>query len=174
MPDLASIEGQTIFDAIVHDVDLIVVDNISTLCRYSVENNADDWTVVSNWALKMRRLGKSVVFIHHAGKGGQQRGTSKREDILDVVLSLRKTKADKSKGASFEVHFEKKRHLLDEQARPFVASLVDGSWQYKTLEDDTVQRVLRLREEGLNQSEIALELDMHKSTVSRAIKKADS
>ena len=52
--------------------------------------------------------------------------------------------------------------------------MVDGSWQYKTLEDDTVQRVLRLREEGLNQSEIALELDMHKSTVSRAIKKADS
>ena len=172
MPDLASIKGQAIFDTIVSDVDLIIVDNISTLCRFGAENNADDWTVVSNWALKMRRLGKSVVFIHHAGKGGQQRGTSKREDILDVVLSLRKPKCSNAVGASFEVHYEKKRHLLDEQAVPFVASLAEGRWLHNTLENDTVTRVLRLKSEGLTQSEIALELEVHKSTVSRALKKA--
>lgn len=174
MPDLASIEGQHLFNELVDDIDVIFVDNISTLCRDGAENNSDDWTIVANWALEMRRLGKSVVFIHHAGKGGQQRGTSKREDILDVVLSLRKTKADDAKGASFEVHFEKKRHLLDEQAKPFVASLVDGRWRHDTLEDDTVNRVLRLKEEGLNQSEIAIELDVHKSTVSRALKRANA
>ena len=58
--------------------------------------------------------------------------------------------------------------------QPFVASLVDGRWQHDTLEDDTVNRVLRLKEEGLNQSEIAIELDVHKSTVSRALKRANT
>ena len=57
--------------------------------------------------------------------------------------------------------------------QPFVASLVDGRWQHDTLEDDTVNRVLRLKEDGLNQSEIAIELDVHKSTVSRALKRAN-
>ena len=52
--------------------------------------------------------------------------------------------------------------------QPFVASLVDGRWQH-----DTVNRVLRLKEDGLNQSEIAIELDVHKSTVSRALKRAN-
>ena len=36
--------------------------------------------------LAHRRAGRSVLFMHHAGKGGQQRGTSKREDALDVAL----------------------------------------------------------------------------------------
>ena len=27
--------------------------------------------------------------MHHAGKGGAQRGTSRREDVLDTVIALR-------------------------------------------------------------------------------------
>ena len=32
---------------------------------------------------------KTVLFVHHSGKGGQQRGTSRREDVLDTVIALR-------------------------------------------------------------------------------------
>jgi hypothetical protein len=41
-------------------------------------------------ALLLRRQGKSVFLLHHDGKGGQQRGTSKKEDVLDTVISLRR------------------------------------------------------------------------------------
>jgi len=63
MPDLASTDGQAIYDQLAAEADVIFVDNISTLCRAGAENKADDWTTVSEWALRMRRLGKSLVFV---------------------------------------------------------------------------------------------------------------
>jgi|SRR6516162_856742 hypothetical protein len=38
-----------------------------------------------NWALQLRRAGKSVILIHHAGKSGRQRGTSRKEDALEPL-----------------------------------------------------------------------------------------
>jgi hypothetical protein len=35
-------------------------------------------------------LGVSVLIVHHAGKDGAQRGTGRREDVLDTSLSLRR------------------------------------------------------------------------------------
>ena len=48
--------------------------------------------------------------VHHANKNGMQRGTSKREDVLDTVIVLKRP-ADYTPehGARFEVHFEKSR-----------------------------------------------------------------
>ena len=40
-------------------------------------------------ALSLRRRGISVLLDHHAGRNGEQRGTSKREDVLDTMLTLR-------------------------------------------------------------------------------------
>jgi putative DNA primase/helicase len=108
MPDLATYEGQSMLEPHLKDMDLIIVDNISTLCRHSKENDADSWIPVQEWALTMRASGKSVLFIHHAGKGGNQRGTSKREDILDTVIVLKRPENYSAKdGAVFEIHFEK-------------------------------------------------------------------
>ena len=42
------------------------------------------------WLLELRRRGMTVLLIHHAGKSGDQRGTSAREDIMDTVISLRR------------------------------------------------------------------------------------
>ena len=53
------------------------------------ENDADSWVPVQAWALAQRRAGRSVLFVHHAGKSGLQRGTSRKEDVLDTVIALR-------------------------------------------------------------------------------------
>ena len=172
MPDLASLSGQKKYNKLVKDVDLIIVDNISTLCRASAENNADEWVIVSEWLLKMRRLGKSVVLIHHSGKSGMQRGTSKREDILDIVIALKPTKDESPTGATFEVHFEKSRHLSGDQTKPFVASLQNGTWTHIPLEDDRQARIVKMHKDGLKQIEIAEHLGINKSTVSRCLSKA--
>ncbi len=172
MPDLSSVEGQALFDQVTENADLIVVDNISTLCRAGAENKADDWNIVSEWALRMRRYGKTVLFVHHAGKGGQQRGTSKREDILDIVIALRRPLNESAVGASFEVHFEKYRHLFGDDVKPFVSSLSDGLWSTELLEENTYRRVVALATEGLTATEIATDINLHKSGVSRHLKKA--
>jgi hypothetical protein len=73
MPDLATAEGQAAIEAAAADADLIILDSISTLYRDAgPENDAESWRVAQGWALRMRRAGKAVLFIHHSGKGGAQ------------------------------------------------------------------------------------------------------
>ena len=60
-----------------------------------------------------------MLFIHHAGKSGEQRGTSRREDVLDTVLALRRSiDYSSADGAQFEVHFEKARGLYGDEVAP--------------------------------------------------------
>ena len=63
------------------DVDMVVLDNIATLCRTGKENESQSWQTMQAWLLELRRRGMTVLLIHHAGKSGDQRGTSAREDI---------------------------------------------------------------------------------------------
>jgi hypothetical protein len=118
------------------------------------------------------------LFIHHAGKGGNQRGTSRREDILDTVIALRRpTQYTPDQGAVFEIHFEKSRGIYGEDVEPIEASLIeaeDGSltWSYRSVDVSTYDKVVCLLKEGLNPTEIGHELDINKSTASRHAKKA--
>ena len=108
MPNLASYEGQQAIETVLGDARVIVIDNLSCLVRGGKENEAESWQPVADWALRMRATGRSVLFIHHSGKGGQQRGTSKREDLLDVVIALQRPKDYvPDQGARFLVQFEK-------------------------------------------------------------------
>lgn len=128
MPNLSTTEGQ---EAIAEDVewaDFIIVDNLSTLCRSGRENEGESWLPVQEWALNLRRRGKSVLFVHHANKGGGQRGSIRKEDVLDTVIALRKPQDyDGSDGARFEVHFEKHRGFHGKDASPFEAQLISGN-----------------------------------------------
>jgi hypothetical protein len=51
------------------------------------ENEADSWELVNNWLLDLRRRKIAVVIIHHAGRSGEMRGTSKREDNVFLICS---------------------------------------------------------------------------------------
>jgi hypothetical protein len=73
----------------------------------SIESASDAWGPMQNWLLKLRRRGVSVLFVHHAGTNGRQRGTSRREDVLDTVIALRRPENySPDQGGRFEVHFE--------------------------------------------------------------------
>lgn len=178
MPDLSTVQGQQILDPFTEKADVIIVDNISTLCRNPNENEAESWIPVQEWALRLRTQGKSVVFIHHASKNGGQRGTSKREDVLDTVIVLKHpSDYNPMDGAKFEIHFEKSRGFSGKDAEPLLASLIidqdhKQQWTVQTIENSTYQQVIKLNAEGLKPSEIAEQLDIHKSTVSRHLRKA--
>jgi putative DNA primase/helicase len=78
LPDLATPDGQAWFDAQVGDAEVLFIDNISTLVCSGIENEAEGWQSMQSWTLCYRRAGRTVVLLHHAGKGGAQRGTSRR------------------------------------------------------------------------------------------------
>lgn len=171
MPDLATADGQEGFRPYTDVADVIIVDNISTLVRSGKENEAEGWLPIQDWALQLRTQGKSVIFIHHAGKNGGQRGTSRREDVLDLVIELKQPNDyEADQGARFEIHYTKARHLFGTSAEPLEVSLKDGIWTFQKFRDQEKERVLVLKEQGLKIREIAEELGISKSKVGRIIR----
>ena len=171
--DLANDADQRALDPILADAELVIVDNISTLARVGRENEAESWLPIQQWALMQRRAGRTVLFMHHAGKGGQQRGTSRREDVLDTVLALRRPQDHRpDEGARFELHFEKNRGFHGDDAKPFEAALGSGGWSTRDLADADMARVVALSAEGMTTRDIAEEMGKSKSAVSRLQKKA--
>jgi hypothetical protein len=177
LPDLASPAGQAAIERVLGDAEVVVFDNVSTLFRAGIENEAESWLPVQNWLLRLRRKGKTVIVIHHAGKGKAQRGTSRREDVLDLVLNLRAPDDyDPTENARFEVHFEKGRGLIGDAKETFEAKLEtrDGRaiWTTRDLADAKLADIRELRAAGRTLRQIATELGMSKSAVDRALTKA--
>ena len=55
-------------------------------------------------------------------KAASEQGTSRREDVLDTSISLRRPSGYvTTEGARFELHFEKARGIHGEKAKPFEA-----------------------------------------------------
>jgi nicotinamidase-related amidase len=170
-PDLSTDEGQAELEPFIGDAALIVVDNISTICRGGKENESESWSAIQAWALAQRRKGRTVLFVHHSGKGGDQRGTSKREDVMDTVIKLsRPSDYSPTEGARFIVEFTKSRGFSGGDAEPFEAQLLDGQWVTRAIEDIRIARILELKAEGLTQRQIAAEVGCGLATVNRTLK----
>ncbi|MHB1220188.1 MAG: AAA family ATPase [Alphaproteobacteria bacterium] len=184
MPDLSTPEGKAVLEPHLHGVDLIILDNLSTLARTGEENANESWRPMQEWALEQRRKGRSVLFVHHAGKGGQQRGASSREDILDFVIALKHSENyTPEDGARFEVHFEKARSLMGADVAPFEAKLEihyhselgqQAKWQIKGLEEQRLAAVVELIRGGMTVRQVGEELHISKSAVDRLKRKAES
>lgn len=180
MPDLSTREGRAILMELVGDSELIIIDNLSSLFRSGIENEAESWQPVQDWALEMRRNGKTIIFVHHAAKGGQQRGTSKKEDTLDTVIVLKQPQDYRSdRGACFEVNFEKTRHFAGSDAAPFKVVLKeqpDGLWVWEVsehVEDGSeVITVAEAVNEGLTIQEVTQRTGLTKSQVETRKSKA--
>lgn len=176
LPDLSNPDAQRVFYApLVANADLVIVDNLSTLCRSIKENEADSWMPMQDWALSLRRASKSVLFIHHGGKSGQQRGSSKKEDIADSVINLRKPPDYSPKdGARFEVHFEKTRGFHAEEAEPFEAKLVGEQWEINPIKaGDDIESLKAMRAQGMTIRDIADRVGSSKSTIARKLGEAE-
>jgi hypothetical protein len=171
--DLSDPDGQRLYDEVLGDAKLIIVDNLSTLCRSGRENEAESWLTVQGWALARRREGRAVLFVHHAGKGGGQRGSSRKEDVLNTVIALKRPDDySPAEGARFEVHFEKTRGFCGPDAEPFEALLTGAGWSMRDLKEAPGDRVIALHRDGLSQREIATEIGTSASAVNNILKRA--
>jgi hypothetical protein len=171
LPDLSHPDAQKFYARVVDVADVVIVDNVSTLCRGLKENDADSWTPVQDWALQLRRAGKSVVFVHHAGKTGTQRGTSRKEDVLDAVISLRRPPDYSSdQGARFEIYYEKSRGWYGADAEPFEAWLTGNQWTVGPVKaGDDIETIRTLKRQGLSLRQIAERTGLSRSTIQRRL-----
>jgi putative DNA primase/helicase len=173
--NLSTEQGQQALEPLLGDIDLLVLDNLSTLLTSRSEAASDAWVPIQQWLLRLRRQGKSVLLIHHAGTNGRQRGTSRREDALDAVIALRRPEDySPEEGARFEVHFEKLRNRVDADAAvPFEASLIatderDGiHWSSADLKPPLLMQAAELFSDGMTVREVAASLRISKSEAGR-------
>ncbi len=160
------------------EIRVVIFDNISTLFAGIDEDRKRDWESIAAWLIRLRHRGLATVLIHHSGKGGQQRGTSGREDSLDTVIQLdRPVGYDPRQGCHFELRFTKSRSVKGEDVAPLDVTLTeqDGQlrWAYKTLEESRFDQVRRLLEEGITSpTEIGEELSITKGYASKLVRKA--
>ena len=178
MPDLSTASGQAMIEPLLKGVDMVVLDNIATLCRTGKENESQSWQAMQAWLLDLRRRGITVLLIHHAGKSGDQRGTSAKEDIMDTVISLRRPREyAMAEGARFEVHLTKARGILGDDAKPFEANLIaEGNvlhWQVREIEDVELEELKRLLGEGYSIRDCAEEMGKSKGAIQRLKKKLE-
>lgn len=92
--------------------EVIIFDNLSSLTSGMDENSNSDLDDFLQWLLKLRHRGLAVILVHHAGKNGEQRGASRREDLLDTSIMLKEPISDEftlRQGACFEISFTKTR-----------------------------------------------------------------
>jgi len=156
-------------------IKLWVVDNIASLTGGIDENSKKDWDPINQWLLELRFAGISTMLLHHTNKTGGQRGTSAREDNIDVSITLKRpfdyTAED---GARFIVSFQKARVATRDLSAigdtQFQLSQDENGgllWTWGNVRKETRIEVLKLFDEGLKNQDIVTTLNIDKGYVSR-------
>ena len=159
------------------EIKVMILDNISCLFSGINEDSKQDWEPINAWLIRLRHRGLTTVLVHHAGKSGQQRGTSGREDSLDTVIQLSLPAGyDPREGCHFELNFTKCRSVQGDEVRPLDAHLqaVNGvsQWSVQPLEVSALDRARLLMAEGVSgPSDLAEELGVTKGYASKLLKK---
>ncbi len=159
------------------DIRVLILDNISCLFSGIDEDSKQQWEPVNAWLIRLRHRGVTTVLVHHAGKGGQQRGTSGREDSLDTVIRLAQpTGGDAREGCHFELSFKKNRSVTGEDVAPLDVRLETVNerlqWTWKPLEVSMLDRARQLVKEGVQgATDLGEELGITKGYASKLLKK---
>ena len=179
IPDIGSTLGQSWFDDDAAWADVIFLDNLSCLWWSGRENDADAWSVIQQWLLKLKARGKSIIMLHHSGKNGSSRGTSRRHDILDTVIRLERPPSyTESEGAKFEVHFDKTRSFAGPKAEPigmiYQSDGTQADWSNFRITNEREVEVAKLLQGGMKQKDVADQLQISQGQVSKLSARAKS
>ncbi|QQL44840.1 AAA family ATPase [Sulfuriroseicoccus oceanibius] len=158
-------------------ISTLILDNLSTAFHGLQEDKADSWEQVSPWILDMRRRGIAVILVCHAGRNGNIRGTSKREDAAHWIISLEEANEDDSAALQFKTRFTKCRNVSPSEVPPLLWTLIEtpDGIESTTATIDFYDQFIDLVLGGYTSaSEIATDLGKTKGCISKWAKKAQA
>lgn len=158
--------------------EVIFFDNLSSMTYGSDENSNTEQDSFLRYLIQLRHLGYSVIFVHHAGRNGDQRGATRREDFLDLSLKLADPPEGQSCNARFILEFSKIRRKIP---TPFrleceLTESIDGglAWSFESNLEEIEPWIICLRYcqtmKPADQKEIGERLKIPKASVSRYLK----
>ncbi len=123
--NIASPIHQAGLSAMLPDGSLFIIDNLSTGQIGMRENENDDFDKIKDWLLSLRRRGITVLIVHHAGRNGEMRGGSRREDPAHWIISLKDASEEGSRCKQFITSFSKCRNCQGQDAQPLRWTMQD-------------------------------------------------
>jgi len=182
LPNLADPAGQALYlaAALSCGAKVVAFDNLSCLRTTSAElpeNSSEAWKPVADFIRRLNRLGIAVILVHHAGKSGEQRGSSSHPQPFDTVIKMAPAKQPDWRAKNdVEMGFDKHRRFSGVAAAPFRAQAIEKSegrvaWERTGL-DPLADDVVRLRKEGKSIRDMAKALGCAKNAIQKAIVRA--
>jgi len=164
-------------------VDLVILDNFSTLGEVEDENAASSFNAIQQFLLQLKVQGVATMLVHHAGKSGDFRGSSKLAATFETIIKLERLGSTVEHGAAaFRVRWDKvraggpKRKVREVAARlledPF-AERSESKWDYEAAEIERLDELKELFVEGrfISQKEIADQFNVSKTMAGKYIDK---
>jgi hypothetical protein len=181
--NLQSAEWRAVMKSLLLELDIKVwaLDNIASATAGGTdENSVMDWRAINQWLLELRYAGITTILVHHTSKIGEQRGTHSREDNIDISVMLKRPKGYRlTDGAAFDAVFTKARlpnrdllKISDVNFRLTQDTAGNSVWETNRSRQDRMIEILRFKDAGLSQIDIADDLGCSKQNVSATIKRA--
>lgn len=178
LPKICSQEGQEFYNRIIekNKIDVIIFDNLSALSRHD-ESSAEEWYPIQDWFTHLKSIGKSVILIHHAGKNGEYRGTSRMLDTADTAICLKAIdeplpNSEQKKIKRFKIEYEKHRNFDGDDSESYEVIFQDFKWSHQSIEISLIDKIIDCLNAKMTQRDIAKELLLSQSKVHRMIKQA--
>jgi putative DNA primase/helicase len=172
--NIASTEHQSALSAMLPDGALFIIDNLSTSQSGMKENDNDDFDKIKDWLLSLRRRSITVLIVHHAGRSGEMRGSSRREDPAHWILSLRDASEDGAKAKQFITTFTKCRNCQGRDAMPLRWTLQDEADRITVFCESfsgSDALLAHIRDGIVSATDLAQTLNVQTSTISKWAKK---
>lgn len=91
-------------NGLIDNADFVVIDHLSNVTSGNIDTRS--WRRLWHFIDRIKRSGKSILILHHAGKNGAQRGTSVLEADVDAIIRMERIPGVKN-GA--QISFDKDR-----------------------------------------------------------------
>jgi hypothetical protein len=119
-----------------NEINLVVFDNVSSLCPYLDENSKKDWDAINQWTLELRdKYNLTVIWVHHTRKDGrEQSGTTGRDRNVDGIWYVNyPSNYDRDRdGVKLVLSFRKNRQKVKSRKNPYASVTLElddnGRW----------------------------------------------
>jgi putative DNA primase/helicase len=128
------------------------------------------------WLNRLRQGGLCVIFLHHAGKSGMQRGHSRSEDLLDVSIKLTRDPGEECDWLKCTLTYDKFRDN-PKGVRSLIVEYREGQWLHQALDVEKLQALAQYLTEHPSASVRTISRDLPelggRSSVQRLKKKLE-